>query len=371
VVIDLTADDEPGAGPGASAGGGGAAARRHAALSAPSRGASASAVEVIDLTSDAALTEQLNDFIDLTQERFQRPRPGPPDLSGLDVLAEQRAGVRAFLRAKAAVLHVEQIEENPHSRPGAPLFTRFIQAWASAADTRVQLCFHGTAEANVDAICRDGLDPRRRAGQALVRAPPPASRPPHPRQGPGEYFATQADVSVAYCRGGRKMLVFAVLMDASGLTQQRGAERCGVIVCHKPEHQLPLFVVTFKPDARVAAAGAAALGALGAVTLPGGRGAPPAWAAAVAGIRAGGPLPAALHALLGGPAGVAAMGGMGKLAQIFGGPGAAPPPPPRWGAFGGPFLGGMPPPAPPPPAPARLQPPSRRRRREAYDDQDD
>lgn len=36
-----------------------------------------------------------------------------------------------------------------------------------------QLVFHGTPERNIQSICRQGLDPKRRAGQAY---------------GPGEYF---------------------------------------------------------------------------------------------------------------------------------------------------------------------------------------
>ena len=54
-----------------------------------------------------------------------------------------------------------------------------------------------------------GLDPKRRAGQA---------------HGPGEYFAGagHSQISVAYCKGGRKMIVFAVLVDRSGLTCDKG-----------------------------------------------------------------------------------------------------------------------------------------------------
>ena len=65
-------------------------------------------------------------------------------------------------------------------------------------------------QANIDAICRNGLDPARRSGQAY---------------GPGEYFgaAGNATISVAYCKGGRKMLVFAVLVDKSGLTLDNGS----------------------------------------------------------------------------------------------------------------------------------------------------
>ena len=37
------------------------------------------------------------------------------------------------------------------------------------------------------------------------------------------------------------MLVFAVLLDKSGLTTDKG----NILVIHKPEHQLPIFVITF------------------------------------------------------------------------------------------------------------------------------
>lgn len=39
------------------------------------------------------------------------------------------------------------------------------------------------------------------------------------------------------------MLVFAVLMDSTGLTSRKQ----GIVVVHKKEHQLPLFVITFEP----------------------------------------------------------------------------------------------------------------------------
>lgn len=107
-------------------------------------------------------------------------------------------------------------------------------SWERVPDQTIKLCFHGTPEANIDAICSEGLDPARRAAQA---------------HGPGEYFATNPLISVPYCKGGRKMLVFAVLVDASGLTKDGGS----IIVVNKPEHQLPLFVLTLDGGARPAA----------------------------------------------------------------------------------------------------------------------
>lgn len=47
------------------------------------------------------------------------------------------------------------------------------------------------------------------------------------------------------------MLVFALLMDRTGLTENTGK----VVVINKPEHQLPLFVVTFGTSGQQAAGG--------------------------------------------------------------------------------------------------------------------
>jgi hypothetical protein len=73
--------------------------------------------------------------------------------------------------------------ENPHARPGAPLYNRFVTAWERVANQTVKVVFHGTAEQNIESICKTGLDPSLRRGQA---------------HGPGEYFATDAAVSLPY-----------------------------------------------------------------------------------------------------------------------------------------------------------------------------
>ena len=104
------------------------------------------------------------------------------------------------------------------------------------------LIIPGTMLCPLDSICRTGLDPARRSGQAL---------------GPGEYFGGNANVSLPYCKGGRKMLVFAVLTDKSGVT----SDTPGVVVIHKPEHQLPLFVLTFTATPGRAAAASGLLSA--------------------------------------------------------------------------------------------------------------
>jgi hypothetical protein len=57
-----------------------------------------------------------------------------------------------------------------------------------------------------------------------------------------EYFGGTANVSLGYCKGGRKMLVFVVLMDPAGVT----SENDSIIVINKPSNQLPIAVVTFE-----------------------------------------------------------------------------------------------------------------------------
>ena len=195
-----------------------------------------------DTSGDAALARRL-------AEKDRKGRPGqtpswvgkakPKDRSAssigvdpesglLDVLADQRNSIQDWLAKNAKGLNVTACDPNPHSMPGKPLYNRFVESWQRVSDQTVKLVFHGTPEQNVNAICQQGLDPKRRSGQA---------------HGPGEYFAGagHSQISVAYCQGGKKMIVFAVLVDRSGLTCDKGS----IVVVNRPEHQLPLFVLTF------------------------------------------------------------------------------------------------------------------------------
>ena len=108
----------------------------------------------------------------------------------------------------------------------------------------LQLVFHGTDAANIHLICKDGLDPARRNGQA---------------HGPGEYFGASMQVSAGYNRSSPYMLIFAVLLDRSGLTKADTQ----MVVVNKAEHQLPLAVVTLR-----GAAYAPPPGWLGSVSNP-------------------------------------------------------------------------------------------------------
>ena len=148
------------------------------------------------------------------------------DDEDFDVLGEYRETIHELLKEHASSLKIKSVEDNEHAKPGTPLYERFMKSWMSVEDSTVKLCFHGTPEQNILNICQKGLDPGKRLRQAC---------------GPGEYFAVNASTSLGYCCGGRKMLVVAVIMDRTGLTQNNDS----IVVVHKPEHQLPLFVVTF------------------------------------------------------------------------------------------------------------------------------
>ena len=88
------------------------------------------------------------------------------------------------------------------------MYDRFFASWTAAPLKRLRMVFHGTDEKNIPAICKDGLDPGRR-GTAVGQA-----------YGPGEYFGGDASVSHGYCKGGRKMIIFVVLLEPTGVTSE-------------------------------------------------------------------------------------------------------------------------------------------------------
>jgi len=166
-------------------------------------------------------------FDDEDEQRRAKVEANKEDL--FDVLSDHRTSIQDFLDKKWDNKFgiINDYKENPWSRPGQPLYNNFVTEWQKVQDQKVALVFHGTSETNIDVICREGLDPKRRHGQAY---------------GPGEYFAETNGISFAYCKGGKKMLVFAVLMDKTGLTTKAGE----IVVINKTSHQLPLFVVSFQ-----------------------------------------------------------------------------------------------------------------------------
>ena len=177
--------------------------------------------------------------------------------AGADVLWQQRRDVHAFLKRAAGQLEIEKMDPNPASQPGTPMYARFKASLDSCEDKSIKLVFHGTPEANVDAIMKSGLDPARRRGQVY---------------GAGEYFGTDAGTSLSYSQGGRCMLVFAVLLDSSGITHHQeggliiagpqaaaprlkdGESGPGMVVVNRIENQLPLFSIRYTVKRGVPAA---------------------------------------------------------------------------------------------------------------------
>ncbi|EJK47104.1 hypothetical protein THAOC_34200 [Thalassiosira oceanica] len=111
------------------------------------------------------------------------------------------------------------------------MFQKFIvegnKCCAQSCESEVRLAFHGTAEWNIQPILRDGLNPSLRRGQSY---------------GQGEYFGTNPSLSLGYCRGGHKMIVFAIITldsDIKGPAQN-------IAVVNKGERQLPVAVLSFE-----------------------------------------------------------------------------------------------------------------------------
>lgn len=197
------------------------AARMQAAIDADARKEAERLAGAND--QDAALAARL-------QARLARDIAASEDSDGpRDVLKAQRKQIQQWLQQNGKTLKVRDVWANPNAQPGGALYQRFAAAYDSASDHGVRLVFHGTREENIEAICQHGLDPKYRGknGQAL---------------GQGEYFADNPSISIPYCAGGGRMLVFAVLMDRSGLTKHQQ----GIVVINRPEHQLPMFVLTFE-----------------------------------------------------------------------------------------------------------------------------
>ena len=122
---------------------------------------------------------------------------------------------------------------NPHLTRTWSKYKAFVEegkkcARSSDEHFTVRVVFHGTASGNIDSILTNGLDQNLRRGQS---------------HGQGEYFASNAAMSSTYCRGGNKMLVFAVIsrdMDVRGQQNDQG-----IVVVSDSNRQLPLGTLTF------------------------------------------------------------------------------------------------------------------------------
>ena len=162
-----------------------------------------------------------------------RPKGAAPSDDD-DLLYSQRESLRDSAAASAGRLRLKvvSVEHNEHSRPRQPLYERFVAAWRRVPNKTMRLVYHATPERNIRSILRQGLDSRKRGAQ-------------HGQVGgAGEYFGKDVRTSAPYGHGSRKMLVFCILVDKSGITSEDRGHR-GEIVVNKKDHQLPLAVVVF------------------------------------------------------------------------------------------------------------------------------
>ncbi len=137
--------------------------------------------------------------------------------------------VQKFLK-QFSNLTVVSLDENSHAKPGGQLFNRFKNAFDRLPKDQRKTClaFHGTAVGNIQSICSNGYDPKRRSGQAY---------------GAGEYFATKPNIPLGYCKGGKKMLLNELLLGQTGTHHTQHGD---IVVMKNPDHDLPRYVITFK-----------------------------------------------------------------------------------------------------------------------------
>lgn len=96
------------------------------------------------------------------------------------------------------------------------------------ANRRLGLVFHGTREENVLSILKNGLDANLRQGQAY---------------GPGEYFATSPTTAVSYCKGGKQMVVFVVIIPVRTGKSSNAPE--SYVVVNNNDHHLAIGTLCF------------------------------------------------------------------------------------------------------------------------------
>lgn len=131
---------------------------------------------------DATLAQALQSSFDAEDAKVrtaaEQATAAKEEAAGLaaDVCWKLRRDVGSFVARAARQLEVETVDHNPASQPGEPLYEKFKNALDQASDKTIRLVFHGSPEANMAAIAKDGLDPKRR-GSAVGQA-----------YGAGEYF---------------------------------------------------------------------------------------------------------------------------------------------------------------------------------------
>lgn len=158
--------------------------------------------------------------------------------SEIDMLTVARQCLRRHVEEHSPDdFKIVRIDTNPHSLPGKPLYESFVANYKSLRFNQnpIRLVYHGTAEQNIDSIQKEGLDPALRNGQAF---------------GPGEYFASQAQVSIPYAKGANKLLVFAAITTPMSTTEDENMKALNILVINKQGSGcwcLPLAVVHHEP----------------------------------------------------------------------------------------------------------------------------
>ena len=168
----------------------------------------------------------------LLEPRWQRPVQtpiggGPPcELPLLppaanDVLRPAREAAQRWWAVAngSSFVRVAAMHDVPAGLPGGALYLRFAAAHTAVCDKSISIAFHGTAEKNVDVIAAEGLDPDLRRGAIA---------------GSGDYFMQRLDKVLRYSEGARRILIFALLTDSSGLTY----EGRHMYVINKSAHQV-------------------------------------------------------------------------------------------------------------------------------------
>ena len=165
------------------------------------------------------------------------PWPVPPPLllpvPMVPMVDELAQWLPAALQARLATCSSAQISLSnlvllPAARKLHKLHVRFASALARVPKAKLLLGFHGTREANIEAIALDGLDPRRREAGC---------------RGHGEYFAESISLALPYMQGARRLLVFALAVPESETGSGLVHRGDGMIVIDDVSQQLPVATV--------------------------------------------------------------------------------------------------------------------------------
>lgn len=184
-------------------------------------------IDLCDSDEEDCTGTSVRSALDITGDGAPRADDGAGSKPAeVDVLRDQREMITALAISQDDCITVENIRQNAFSLPGTIQYARFATALEKSAEKEVRLLFHGTPECNIDSILSNGLDPNRRVRQLL---------------GKGDYFGTSVAKCMTYCRGAKRILVFAVLMDAETVTHNSN----GTVVNNNAAYQLPLATIEF------------------------------------------------------------------------------------------------------------------------------